>query len=395
MDLSELKMTLNAYQKVSKSILGQYVTKEELELELDEYVKEVTPEEQASVGENGVFARKRKQWVRGVEEAPADGIAYARQDNQWVEVDLTYKRPRITEFVLIGLQDEYPVGDTVRVTGLIHQETNIKHIQDEKLYLYRDDELLLEVDATEEARAIPFVDEFEIRKNVNYRLEFEADIGNIYYVDKDVIAYQTSYMRSGESSLSIMTEPALAELPEMDFEEEKKYRYRLNQADYIWWCTNFEIDSVKQDGLYPIDIVKQAGTIKLDDVDFYCYRTKTKLVAGNWAFVIVPKGEEPPATKNDLRMGGSVNKVMTFEELSEDLMKKDFVEGQEYRINLSANAYVWWCMPYECEILDGSGNPVDYIQQEGTIRCDGYDFICYRSKYVLVPDTWRFKFEKL
>lgn len=154
-------MTLNAYQKVSKSILSEYVKKEDLEEELSEYVREVTPEEQAQ-NPDGVFARKRKEWVAGVEEAPADGLIYGRQDKKWVEVDMEYKRPNILVFELDGLKKEYGKGEIVSVKGVIHQEENIVHIHSQKVHLYRDNVLVDEFDASDTMTECPYYDEFDI-----------------------------------------------------------------------------------------------------------------------------------------------------------------------------------------------------------------------------------------
>lgn len=58
MDISNLKMTLKAYQKVSPSTLGNYITKDDLELILKDYVT----------------------------EAPADGNTYGRKGKDWTEL---------------------------------------------------------------------------------------------------------------------------------------------------------------------------------------------------------------------------------------------------------------------------------------------------------------------
>ena len=56
MDISDLKMTLKAYQKVSPSILSDYVTKTELNTQLEDYVTEAP-------NDNKEYARKNKGWV--------------------------------------------------------------------------------------------------------------------------------------------------------------------------------------------------------------------------------------------------------------------------------------------------------------------------------------------
>ena len=58
MDTSKLTMTIRAYQKVSPSALSNYITRDQLEEELNNYVT----------------------------EAPEDGKIYARQDKQWSEL---------------------------------------------------------------------------------------------------------------------------------------------------------------------------------------------------------------------------------------------------------------------------------------------------------------------
>ena len=59
METFNLKTTLTAYPKLSSSILKDYVTKEELDTTLQNYV----------------------------EEAPVDSNPYARKDEQWVELN--------------------------------------------------------------------------------------------------------------------------------------------------------------------------------------------------------------------------------------------------------------------------------------------------------------------
>lgn len=58
MDISNLKMTLKAYQKPFPSVLAKYPTKKELSEVLENYV----------------------------EEAPVDGKTYARKDEAWTEI---------------------------------------------------------------------------------------------------------------------------------------------------------------------------------------------------------------------------------------------------------------------------------------------------------------------
>lgn len=59
---NNLKATIKAYQKISPSILGNYVTKDNLSEELSNYVT----------------------------EAPVDSNVYARKDKAWVEIDTRF-----------------------------------------------------------------------------------------------------------------------------------------------------------------------------------------------------------------------------------------------------------------------------------------------------------------
>ena len=59
---NNLKATIKAYQKISPSILNNYVTKNDLSEELSNYVT----------------------------EAPVDSNVYARKDKAWVEIDARF-----------------------------------------------------------------------------------------------------------------------------------------------------------------------------------------------------------------------------------------------------------------------------------------------------------------
>ena len=71
METLNLKTTLNAYPKLSPSILKDYVTKEDLNTKLEDYP---TNEELTNTLDNYV------------EEAPVDSKPYARRDETWVPV---------------------------------------------------------------------------------------------------------------------------------------------------------------------------------------------------------------------------------------------------------------------------------------------------------------------
>ena len=115
MDLSNLKMTLKAYQKISKSALSQFVTRPEL----DDAINNTKVE----------FDAKLEGYV---EEIPVEfkdnGKTYGRQYKKWVEIDVTYKKPEILLFELVGIESSYEKGTTVNLTAVRHQESNIKNI---------------------------------------------------------------------------------------------------------------------------------------------------------------------------------------------------------------------------------------------------------------------------
>lgn len=75
MDLSNLKMTLKAYQKISKSALSQFITRPEL----DDAINNTKIE----------FDAKLEGYV---EEIPVEfkdnGKTYGRQYKKWVEIDV-------------------------------------------------------------------------------------------------------------------------------------------------------------------------------------------------------------------------------------------------------------------------------------------------------------------
>ena len=114
MDLSNLKMTLKAYQKISKSALSQFITRPEL----DDAINNTKIE----------FDAKLEGYV---EEIPVEfkdnGKTYGRQYKKWVEIDVTYKKPEILLFELVGIESSYEKGTTVKLTAVRHQESNIKH----------------------------------------------------------------------------------------------------------------------------------------------------------------------------------------------------------------------------------------------------------------------------
>ena len=377
MDLSNLKMTLKAYQKISKSALSQFVTRPEL----DDAINNTKVE----------FDAKLEGYV---EEIPVEfkdnGKTYGRQYKKWVEIDVTYKKPEILLFELVGIESSYEKGTTVKLTAVRHQESNIKHING-KLKLYRDNVLIATIDPSEEIVESPISNEFVIEADTVFRFEMESDIGNIYDKSITISCVVTSYMYSGYSKLDVMTPESMQTLNRTSIEYGKKIKYNLPAVGYIWWCTSEEIEDIRQDGLYPIDKVE--SRVSLDGIDFYCYRTKEELVADVWRFVIVKKEPEPPVKVGDLRLGGAITENMTSEGLA-DLTKKDFMENYIYTINLAANAFVWICCPYEIDIMDDSGAYPDFTLVDQGIDFDGFSFYCYRSNEPLVANKWKFKFEK-
>ena len=377
MDLSNLKMTLKAYQKISKSVLSQFVTRPEL----DDAINNTKVE----------FDAKLEGYV---EEIPVEfkdnGKTYGRQYKKWVEIDVTYKKPEILLFELVGIESSYEKGTTVKLTAVRHQESNIKHING-KLKLYRDNVLIATIDPSEEIVESPISNEFVIESDTVFRFEMESDIGNIYDKSITISCVVTSYMYSGYSKLDVMTPESMQTLNRTSIEYGKKINYNLPDVGYIWWCTSEEIEDIRQDGLYPIDKVE--SRVSLDGIDFYCYRTKEELVADVWRFVIVKKEPEPPVKVGDLRLGGAITENMTSEGLA-DLTKKDFMENYIYTINLAANAFVWICCPYEIDIMDDSGAYPDFTLVDQGIDFDGFSFYCYRSNEPLVANKWKFKFEK-
>ena len=79
METLNLKTTLNAYPKLSPSILKDYVTKEDLDTTLQNYV----------------------------EEAPTDSKPYARRDEQWVELN--------KQAILNSISLSYGTSDLVEI----------------------------------------------------------------------------------------------------------------------------------------------------------------------------------------------------------------------------------------------------------------------------------------
>lgn len=377
MDLSNLKMTLKAYQKISKSVLSQFVTRPEL----DDAINNTKVE----------FDAKLEGYV---EEIPVEfkdnGKTYGRQYKKWVEIDVTYKKPEILLFELVGIESSYEKDTSVKLTAVRHQESNIKHING-KLKLYRDNVLIATIDPSEEIVESPISNEFVIESDTVFRFEMESDIGNIYDKSITISCVVTSYMYSGYSKLDVMTPESMQTLNRTSIEYGKKIKYNLPDVGYIWWCTSEEIEDIRQDGLYPIDKVE--SRVSLDGIDFYCYRTTEELVADVWRFVIVKKEPEPPVKVGDLRLGGAITENMTSEGLA-DLTKKDFMENYIYTVNLAANAFVWICCPYEIDIMDDSGAYPDFTLVDQGINLDGFSFYCYRSNEPLVANKWKFKFEK-
>ena len=179
MDLSNLKMTLKAYQKISKSALSQFVTRPEL----DDAINNTKVE----------FDAKLEGYV---EEIPVEfkdnGKTYGRQYKKWIEIDVTYKKPEILLFELVGIESSYEKGTTVKLTAVRHQESNIKHING-KLKLYRDNVLIATIDPSEEIVESPISNEFVIEADTVFRFEMESDIGNIYDKSITISCVVTSY----------------------------------------------------------------------------------------------------------------------------------------------------------------------------------------------------------
>lgn len=376
MDLSNLHMTMKAYQKVSRSILSNYVTHPELDnaidstlhlvdIKLEGYVEELPP------------------------ETEGNGKVYGRQYKRWVEIDPSYKKPEILVFELVGLKEHYEYGETVTVTGITHQESNIAHIS--YLKLYRDGEFIAEVDPSQDTKTDSISDSFIIEGTATYKFEMESDIGNVYYQTIEVVAEKVSYMYTGMSVNATLTNEEIVRLPLKDIVEGEKYKYQMGTPSYVYWCATEKIDTIKQDGLYSIDLVEFETDI--DGVHFYGYRTLDLLAVNTWRFTLVLEHPEPPAEIRDLRLGGAITEDITSEGIL-DLTAKDFEEERIYTVNLSTNAYIWVCCPYEISIMDASGAYPDFELIETGVEADGYSFNCYRSTDVLYAGKWQFKFEK-
>ena len=377
MDLSNLQMTLKAYQKVSKSILSGYVTQPELEaaihntlevvdVKLEGYVEELPP------------------------ETEGNGKVYGRQYKRWVEVDPTYRKPEILVFELVGLKDHYDYGETVTVTGVTHQESNVAHISN--IYLYRDNEVIAEFDPAQDIRTDSIFDSFIIEGTSTYKFEIESDIGNLYSKTIEVVGERVSYMYTGTSVNPTLTNEEIVQLPLKDIVEGEKYKYNLGTNGYIYWCSTDKLDSISQDGLYPIDTVY--FETEVDGVHLYCYRCLDMLAPSTWRFTVTLEHIDPPAEIRDLRIGGAITDTIDSEGIL-DLTAKDFEENKVYTVNLSANAYVWICCPYEIDIMDAAGSYLDFTLIEEGVEADGYEFNCYRSNEVLSSGKWQFKFEKI
>lgn len=368
MDLSNLKMTLKAYQRVSKSVLSDYVTKEQIELLLDGYVEEVP------IG------------------AP-EGTAYARQYKKWVKIDISYMKPTILTFELVGLDNHYSIGDTVSISGLIHQESDIKYLADGKIRLYRDDILLLETDASEDLVTIPVNDSFILTPTgAIYKLEMESAMGNTYNKKIVVKSSSVGYMHWGPLNVREITQEQILALPVDEIVEGAKYRYNLEIDSYMWFCSTVELDGIYQDGTFPIDTVRSETII--DGVKYYCYRSFDMLVVNTWRFTFRETRPEPPVEVGDLRIGGSVVEEMTPEAIV-DLTLKDYDENTIYKINTTMASYVWVCCKYEVDIMDTTGSYPDFSLVDVGVEADGNSYYCYRSNDVLVPYRWQFKLEKI
>ena len=367
MDLSNLHMTLKAYQKVSRSILSDYVTKPELSEKLEGYVEELP------------------------EETQGDGNLYGRQYKQWIPIDFTYRKPEILVFELIGLKDVYQYGETVEVTGIMHQESNLEHII--HLRLLRDGDVIAEINPSKEVITEEITDSFTITGNTLYKFEIESDIGNLYYQTKEVYMERMPYMYTGVSNKTVMTAEDVLELPEKDIKEDTKYRYVVTEPSYVWWCASEKIVMVQQDGLYPIDLVE--SEVVIDGKTIYCYRVLDELANNVWRFTITLDHEDPDVKVGDLRIGGSMDEHMNSTSIQDILTRKDFEENKIYSINTTTECYLWVCCPYDVDIMDAAGNYIDFELVDTGIDCGRFTFNCYRSTYVMSAENWLIKCEKI
>lgn len=253
MDISNLKMTLKACQKISPTVLSDYVTKEELDEKLSGYVT----------------------------EAPIDDEEYARKNQGWVEIDYVYHRPEILELKLITEQPSYVFGQTVVVTGIAHRESNIIHIT--KLSLFRESTFISEITPSETLTVTAVSDSFVFEHNTTFTLVAETDIG--LEARLEFVLHSSDYdLYSGPSTESAIDSSSITTLRASGFIEHVEYTYELTENSYIYWCSIYPISNIRQDSVYPIDYALQPNTITHDGQIYKVYRTTTMLLPGTWKF---------------------------------------------------------------------------------------------------------------
>ena len=225
---------------------------------------------------------------RYVTDVPATTISddkiYGRQHGEWVEIKNAYTDPTIEEFQVEGIKTNYKYGETVSLTGVTHKEKHIEHI--EALKLYRNIDVISNVTpSAEEVTDTSVTESFIAQSDFTYKLELKSESGKTYLV-VEVLVDSTPYMYTGISSKDTLEAEDLDAFNYEVIITDKKYRYQLENTEFVWWCTPFRINSILQDGSYPMDFT-EVSEVDYNGLHLYCYRTTEGLVPDTWRFSIV------------------------------------------------------------------------------------------------------------
>lgn len=113
MERLELKTTLNAYPKLSPSILSNYVTKDDLSQQLDNYVEEAPVDSK-------LYARENESWVEILPETKALPIKLHYGANSDLQIDNISDVEALSEFTMLSADTaSYILNYTLSANGYL------------------------------------------------------------------------------------------------------------------------------------------------------------------------------------------------------------------------------------------------------------------------------------
>ena len=213
----------------------------------------------------------------------SDDKVYGRQHGEWVELRNIPQSPTIDVFTLPELLNTYKYGEIVDLTKIVHKESHLESI--DTLTLFKNDISICGLNASSVEVEDIISDRFVATEDFTYSLVANGAQGSAIVTLNSTVD-STPYMYTGISLNSTITDTDLDNFTYEEIIEDKKYKYNVENLEYVYWCTPFEISEIRQDGLYPITFVK-VGEVNYNNLHLNCYRTEEGLVSDLWRFTVV------------------------------------------------------------------------------------------------------------